>query len=137
MSDSRQSAAPLPAETNLTDQSRASLPKGSLIASIVAGIAASTCCIGPLILLALGISGTWISSLSALEPVRPVFIGLTLLFLGLSFRKLYLVPQSCAVDAPCATPTSLRSQRIIFWIVTLVIIAIVAFPWYGLFLLDD
>ena len=37
---------------------------------------------------ALGISGAWIGSLTALEPYRPALIGLTLLFLGLAFRKL-------------------------------------------------
>jgi len=137
MSDSQESTAPLTTESGQTDKTTAGLSKGSLVASIIAGIAASTCCIGPLVLLTLGVSGTWISSLSALEPVRPVFIGLTLVFLGLAFRKLYLLPQSCAVDAPCATSTSLRNQRIVFWIATIAILAIVAFPWYGPILLDD
>jgi len=137
MPDSQQSSTPILSESTSSDKSSAGLSKGSLIASIFTGIAASTCCIGPLVLLALGISGTWISNLSALEPVRPLFIGLTLVFLGMAFRKLYLVPQSCAVDAPCATPTSLRNQRIIFWIVAIAILAIVAFPWYGPILLDD
>ncbi len=137
MSETQQSASPLSAEADNTKQDTSSLSKGSLVASIITGIAASTCCIGPLVLLALGISGSWISSLSALEPLRPVFIGLTLLFLGLAFRKLYLVPQACAIDAPCATPSSLRKQRIIYWIVTIAILAIIAFPWYGPFLLDD
>ena len=112
------------------------LSKGTLLASIVAGIAASTCCIGPLVLLTLGVSGSWIGSLSAMEPFRPYLMGLTLLLLGLAFRKLYLVPQSCAVDAPCATSANLRRQRVIFWVVTVTVLAIMAFPWYGPWLLD-
>jgi len=112
------------------------LSKGTLLASIIAGIAASTCCLGPLLLLTLGVSGSWIGSLSAMEPFRPYLMGLTLLLLGLAFRKLYLVPQSCAVDAPCATPTNLRRQRAIFWVVTVAVLAIMAFPWYGPWLLD-
>jgi len=67
--------------------------KGSLIAGVLAAISASVCCVGPLVLLALGIGGSWISSLTAMEPYRPVFIGMTLLFLWMAFRKLYLVPQ--------------------------------------------
>jgi len=137
MSDFQESAAPLTTESSSADENSAGLSKSSLIASVIAGIAASTCCIGPLVLLTLGISGTWISSLSALEPVRPLFIGLTLIFLGMAFRKLYLLPQSCAVDAPCATSTTLRNQRIVFWVATIAILAIVAFPWYGPILLDD
>ena len=54
---------------------------GSLIASVLAAIGASVCCVGPLVLLAMGIGGTWVGSLTAMEPYRPVFIGLTLLFL--------------------------------------------------------
>lgn len=110
--------------------------KGTLIGSIIGGIAASTCCLGPLVLLTLGISGSWIGNLSALEPFRPIFIGITLVFLGLAFRKLYLVPQSCAVDAPCAQPANLRKQRIVFWIVSAFVLIVVGFPWYGPYLLD-
>ena len=111
-----------------TDQvGEKSLSKGTLIA----GITASVCCIGPLLLLMLGISGSWISNLTVMEPYRPIFIGITLLFLGLAFRKLYLVPQRCAVDTPCAQPANLRKQRIIFWLVTVVVTAMIAFPWYA------
>ena len=56
--------------------------KGSLIAGVLAAIGASVCCVGPLVLLALGIGGTWVGSLTAMEPYRPIFIALTLLFLG-------------------------------------------------------
>lgn len=112
------------------------LPKGSLLAGVFAAIAASTCCLGPLVLLALGISGSWIGNLKAFEPFRPLFIGLTLLFLGMAFRKLYLAPQSCATDAPCAAPQSLRTQRVIFWIVTVLVLAVIAFPWVGPYFLE-
>lgn len=107
------------------------LSKGTLFAGVIAAITASACCLGPLVLLMLGISGGWISNLTALEPYRPIFIGITLLFLGLAFRKLYLVPQSCTVDTPCAQPANLRKQRTLFWLVALFILAMIAFPWYA------
>src|SRR5206468_4300918 len=91
--------------------------KGSLASSIVAAVGASVCCVGPLLLLALGIGGAWISNLTALEPYRPIFIGLTLLFLGLTYRQLYLVPQPCTAGAKCADPPALKRQRLIFWLV--------------------
>ena len=105
---------------------------GSMIAAVLAAIGASLCCIGPLVLLALGIGGAWISYLTALEPYRPLFIGVTLLFLGLAFRKLYLVPQPCAPGDACAAPATQRNQRIIFWIVAVLLIALLTFPYYGL-----
>ncbi len=45
----------------------------SMVAAVAAAIGASLCCIGPLVLLALGIRGTWISYLTALEPYHPIF----------------------------------------------------------------
>ena len=89
------------------------------------------CCVGPLVLLALGIGGTWVGSLTAMEPFRPWFIGLTLLFLGLAFRKLYLIPRVCAPGTPCADPRTLKRQRIIFWIVTTILLVLLAVPWFA------
>lgn len=103
--------------------------KGSLIAGVLAAIGASVCCVGPLVLLALGIGGTWVGSLTAMEPYRPIFIGLTLLFLGLAFRKLYLVPQVCSPGTPCADPRVRQRQRLTFWIVATLLAGLLAVPW--------
>ncbi len=102
-----------------------------MIAAVVAAVGASVCCVGPLVLLVLGIGGTWISSLTAMEPYRPVFIGITLVFLFLAFRKLYLLPAACAPGDACALPATQRNQRLIFWIVTVLLIALLTFPYYG------
>jgi len=104
---------------------------GSLIAGVIAGITASVCCVGPLVLLGLGVSGAWIGNLSALEPYRPIFIGVTFVFLGLAFRKLYLVPVVCAPGQHCAVPANRKRQRLIFWFVTIPVIALLSFPWYA------
>lgn len=101
---------------------------GTLIAGVLAAIGASVCCVGPLVLLTLGISGAWIGNLTAMEPYRPFFIGLTLLFLGLSFRKLYLVPQVCVPETPCADPLTIKRQRLIFWIVAVLLLGLLAVP---------
>lgn len=98
--------------------------KGSLIAGVLAAIGASVCCVGPLVLLALGIGGSWVGSLTAMEPYRPFFIGMTLLFLGLAFRKLYLVPQVCTPGTPCADPRTRQRQRLTFWIVTVLLLGL-------------
>ncbi|GBE07536.1 merT mercuric transport protein [bacterium BMS3Abin11] len=103
----------------------------TMVTAAAATIGASLCCIGPLVLLSLGIGGAWVSSLTALTPYRPYFIGITLLFLFLAFRKLYLVPRSCKPGAVCAIPGTLRNQRIIFWVVTVILVALLTFPYYG------
>jgi mercuric ion transport protein len=103
--------------------------KGSLAAGVLAAIGASVCCVGPLVLLALGIGGAWVANLTAMEPMRPWFIAATLAFLGLAFRHLYLRPQVCESGAICADPVVARRQRAIFWVVTATLLALLSVPW--------
>jgi mercuric ion transport protein len=104
---------------------------GFLIVGILSAIGASICCVGPLVLLALGVSGAWIGSLTALEPYRPILIGLTLLFLGLAFYRLYLVRPACSPESACGNPRSLRRRRVAFWIVTVLVLGLIAVPWFA------
>lgn len=101
--------------------------KGSLVAAVLTAIGASVCCVGPLVLLALGIGGAWVGNLTAFEPYRPFFIGLTLIFLGLAFRKLYLVPQVCTPGS-CADSSTIKRQRLIFWVVAVLMLGLLAVP---------
>ena len=103
--------------------------KSSLFAGVLSAIGASVCCVGPLVLLMLGIGGAWVANLTALEPLRPWLIGATLLFLGLAFRRLYLQQHVCEPGAACAEPIVLRRQRWIFWIVALALLALLSVPW--------
>jgi mercuric ion transport protein len=107
-----------------------------LWASALAAIIGSLCCVAPLVLITLGISGAWISQLTALEPYRPIFIGVMLVLLGLAFRQLYIVPARCAPGEVCANPRLQRKQRQIFWIVVVGLAALIAFPWYAPLLLS-
>jgi len=110
---------------------RAAIRNRSLIAAAAAAVGASICCVGPFVLLMLGVGGAWIAGLTALEPYRPVFIGATVVFLGLAFRKLYLTPAACEPGLACASALTRRRQRVVFWIVAVVLAALIAFPWYG------
>ena len=109
--------------------------KSSLVAGVLAAIGASVCCVGPLVLLTLGIGGAWIANLTALEPLRPWFIAATLLFVGLAFRRLHLQPQVCEPGAACADPTVLMRHRLIFWIVAPALLALLSVPWLAPFFL--
>lgn len=104
---------------------------GSLLAGALAAVGASLCCVGPLALLLLGIGGAWISYLTALEPYRPIFIVLSLVFLGLAFRGLYWVQPACAPDGTCVRPRGLRNQRLLFWVITGLLLILIGFPWYA------
>lgn len=105
--------------------------KQTLIASVLAGIGASLCCVAPLALLGLGIGGAWVATLTLFEPVRPIFLGMTLIFIGLSFHKLYLANTACETDKPCTDDAVLHKQRLIFWSVTIPLLGLLAFPWFA------
>ena len=49
---------------------------------VLGAIAASSCCIVPLALFGLGVGGAWIGNLTALAPYQPIFVAVTLGFLG-------------------------------------------------------
>jgi mercuric ion transport protein len=98
---------------------------------ILAAIGASACCVGPLVLLGLGVSGAWISSLTALESYRPIFIGLTLLFLAGAFYRLYLTHRVCTPGSACADPRTLKRRRLAFWIATVLVLGLIAVPWFA------
>ena len=115
--------------SELNKSNAAQSGKGFLVAGILSAVGASICCVGPLVLLALGVSGAWIGSLTALEPYRPIFIGLTLLFLGFAFYRLYLVRPTCSHESACANPRTLKRQRLGFWIVTVLVFGLIAVPW--------
>jgi mercuric ion transport protein len=117
----------------LPDLKRSNEQRGSgfLIAGVLSAIGASICCVGPLLLLSLGISGAWIGSLAALEPYRPIFIGLTLLFLGFAFYRLYLVRPACSSGSSCGNSRTLKRQRLGFWIVTVLVLGLIAVPWFA------
>ena len=128
-------SAQIGAQTDTPIESQDKMAKTTLIGGLLAGIGASACCVGPFLLLSMGIGGSWIGNLTAMTTYRPYLIGLTLVLLGLAFRKLYLVPQSCVVDSACALPDTLRKQRIIFWVVSVFILVMITFPYYGPLLL--
>lgn len=102
--------------------------KNSLALSIFSAIGASVCCVGPLVLLLLGIGGAWIGNLQLFEPYRPFLIALSIVFLGIAFRRLYLTPQVCAANTACANPLVLMRQRLIFWIIAASLLCLLALP---------
>jgi mercuric ion transport protein len=103
--------------------------------SIVGALAASTCCILPLALTVLGVSGAWMANLRALAPYQPAFIAVTAALLGYGFYLVYWRPKrACADDTACAQPVvPNRIVRAALWIATVVVILAFSFSfWFPL-----
>lgn len=101
------------------------------IGAALAAIGASVCCVVPFLLISLGIGGAWMSAFTSMETFRPYFIILTLAFIGLGYRKLYLIPDSCEEGKTCAETEVKQKQRMIFWTGSALILLLLAFPWYA------
>ncbi|AYH43855.1 mercuric ion transporter MerT [Azoarcus sp. DN11] len=103
--------------------------RSALAAGGFAAILASTCCLGPLVLVALGFSGAWIGNLTVLEPYRPIFIGAALIALFFAWRSIFRPAQACKPGDICAVPQVRTTYRLIFWIVTVLVAVALAFPY--------
>lgn len=102
--------------------------RGALLTGGLAAILASTCCLGPLVLISLGVSGAWISNLTLLEPYRPIFIGTALIALYLACRRIWRPVSACAPGDVCASPRSSRAYKVLFVIVVGLVIIALGFP---------
>jgi mercuric ion transport protein len=88
--------------------------RGALVAGGLAAILASTCCLGPLVLITLGFSGAWIGNLTVLEPYRPIFIGAALIALFFAGRRIFRPVQACVPGEVCAIPQVRTAYKVLF-----------------------
>src|SRR5262244_2409090 len=86
----------------------AGLPRGQgLMAAggLLGALVASSCCILPLVLFGLGVSGAWIGNLTRLAPYQPYFVAATAACLGYGYWLLYRSKKVACADAEaCARP---------------------------------
>src|SRR5258706_556289 len=108
------------------DKSKA-LQKATLGCSIVAAITASLCCIGPLVVVALG-AGGFVAS-AVVEKWRPVFLLVTFALLALAWYLTSRKPKAaCEEGSACATKPVPKWNKVILWVATGVVLVTAAFP---------
>lgn len=113
---------------NDTKQSNES--KLPLIGGIAVAIGTAVCCVGPLVLLSLGISGAWIGSLTLLAPYRPILIVIVLALFGWAGWQVYRPVERCEPGTACAVPQVRRNRQIIFWTSALIASVFVTSVWW-------
>jgi mercuric ion transport protein len=111
---------PLDTRSVVTSRTSKAQPVGKAlvsVGSVVAALAASSCCVLPFLFFAFGISGAWIGNLTALAPYQPYFVIVTLGFLAAGFFMVYRKPgMVCAPGSYCAQPYSDRIAKVSLWI---------------------
>ena len=110
--------------------------KGQFAATVgfLGAVLASSCCVIPLILVSLGVSGAWIGTLNALDPYKEYLAAISLMFLAAGFRQVYRKKTtSCADESFCANPISERFTKPVLWIATTLIIVALTTDWWAPF----
>ncbi len=97
----------------------------TLTGGVFAGLAASLCCIGPLLSLTLGLGSFAASAWFA--HWRPVFLAITFVLLGLAWYLTYRRPKADCADGSCAR-TPGKAARLSLWLGTLVALAAAIYP---------
>lgn len=102
---------------------------------LLGAVLASACCIAPLVLAVLGISGAWIGNLTALATYKPYFLGGAVLCLAGGFWQVYGRRRTeCADGTTCVRPVSSRLTRSVLWVATgLVVLSATVNFWAPLF----
>jgi mercuric ion transport protein len=87
-------------------------------------LAASSCCILPLALFTLGVSGAWIGNFTRLAAYQPYFLAATLVCLGCGYRLVYRSSaRACADSEACARPLPNLIVKASLIIATILVVA--------------
>lgn len=101
--------------------------KLSLTGAVLAALAASSCCLGPLVLAGLGLGGA--GALAALSSYRGPILGVTAALLAAGFYLTYRKPRAAAGDAcGCEVPRANRAGKVGLWLAAALVAVLVASP---------
>jgi mercuric ion transport protein len=103
----------------------------AVIGGVVAAFGSALCCAGPLIAVALGLSGAGLAS--TFTPLRPYFLVGTAVFLGFGLLMLRREERrACEPGVPCADAKVRRRMKRMLWVATGLAVVFATYPtWSG------
>jgi len=105
---------------------------------LLGALAATSCCILPLVLFSLGVSGAWIGNFTQLAPYQPYFIAATICFLGYGYWLVYRSSKlGCADREVCARPLPNRLVKTGLILATILVLAALGFDFLAPLFLDS
>jgi mercuric ion transport protein len=108
------------------------------VGGLLGALVASSCCLLPLVLFGLGVSGAWIANLTQLAPYQPFFIAATIACLGYGYWLVYRSSKvACAGGEACARPSSNWVVQLGLIVATVLVIAAIGFDFLAPLLLDS
>jgi len=135
----------------MSDLSRAARPvrfdghagkgRGQTLAAaggLFGALAASSCCILPLVLFSLGVSGAWIGNLTQLAPFQPYVIAATIACLGYGYWRVYRASKvACSEGQACARPMPNHLVKLALVLATALVIAAIGVDVFAPLLLNS
>jgi mercuric ion transport protein len=120
-----------PLTMNSSASARKTTGYGWLALAVGASLIASTCCVLPLALVLVGITGAWMSHLVALKPITPVFTVLSLGALAWAGYLVFRPATACAPGADNTCETTRPVMRRIFIGCAVFIALLLLFPLFA------
>jgi mercuric ion transport protein len=102
---------------------------GGMLAAL--GVCAS-CCLLPFLLAGVGLGGAWLSGFGAIQPYKPLLIGVAAILLAVAFYAVYRGNQAgCANGASCASCAASRTRaKRLVWIAAFVALSSIVFDYF-------
>lgn len=98
--------------------------------AVAAAFVSALCCVGPLLAVAIGVSGAGLAG--TFQPLRPYFVGSTVLFLGLGHYAVYREERkACQPGKICAEPAMRRRMKWLVWSATVIALVLATFPYWS------
>jgi mercuric ion transport protein len=118
----------------------AEMQRGQMLVAaggLLGALAASSCCILPLVLFSLGVSGAWIGNFTQLAPYQPYFIAATIGLLGYGYRLVYRSSKlACADGDACARPLPNRLVKVGLILATILVAVALGFDFLAPIFID-
>lgn len=107
------------------------------VGGLLGALAAGSCCILPVALFSLGISGAWIANFTQLAPYKPFFIAGTIALLGSGYWLVHRASKRvCAEGEACEHPLPNRLVTIVLVVATALAVAAFGFDYVAPYLLS-
>ena len=131
----------LVAMTIKQENHKAGLQRGQglmAVGGLLGALVASSCCLLPLVLFGLGVSGAWIGNLTQLAPYQPFFMAATIACLGYGYWLVYRASKvACAGGEACARPLSNWLVQLGLIVATVLVVAAIGFDFLAPWLFDS